>query len=195
MLKQLTGNDWIEGRGLFKDFIKFKPQSSYFLACNDLPTIESNDGGTWRRIRVLEFKSKFVKKPTKPNEYKIDITLQEQIEQLSEAFMSVLIYYWNKFTMSNFIINEPPEVLEFTRKYQSNSDLYLEFINENIEDYPGDKLIYQDVWAQFKDWIKSAYPNIKCSNKPDVKNQLEAKLGVYKGGWANKRLREPNDIL
>jgi P4 family phage/plasmid primase-like protien len=195
MLKQLTGNDWIEGRGLFKDFIKFKPQSSYFLACNDLPTIESNDGGTWRRIRVLEFKSKFVKKPTKPNEYKIDITLQEQIEQLSEAFMSVLIYYWNKFTLSGFIINEPPEVLEFTRKYQSNSDLYLEFINENIEDYPGEKLIYQDVWAQFKDWIKSAYPNIKCSNKPDVKNQLESKLGIYKSGWADKRLREPNDIL
>lgn len=194
MLKQLTGNDSVECRGLFKEFIKFKPQSSYFLACNDLPTIESNDGGTWRRIRVLEFKSKFVKNPTQPNEYKIDITLQEQIDQLAEAFMAILIHYWNKFVACDFRMNEPPCVLEYTKKYQSNSDVYLEFIGENIEKEENSRLTFNDAWNQFKFWMKGAYPNMKCGNKPEVRNQLESKLGeCKKHGWIGIKLRDSEE--
>jgi len=191
MLKQLTGNDCIEGRGLFKGFIKFKPQSSYFLACNDLPTIESNDGGTWRRIRVLEFKSKFVNNPVHENEFKIDITLQEQIGNLAPAFMAILIYYWGKFSASGFKINEPPCVQEYTKKYQSNSNVYLEFINENIEDDSESKLSYNDVWNQYKFWLKGACPNMKCPKKREAQNQFESMLGKCdKSGWVGKKLKD-----
>jgi hypothetical protein len=30
------------------------------MTCNTLPAVPDNDGGTWRRIRVIEFGSKFV---------------------------------------------------------------------------------------------------------------------------------------
>ena len=102
--------------------------------------------------------------------------------------MSILIHYWNKFYHSGFIINEPVGVLEYTKKYQSNSDLYLEFINENIEVGIKCRLMFNDTWNQFKRWLKDAYPNMKCPNKPEVKNQLEIKLGDYKNGWLDKKL-------
>jgi hypothetical protein len=38
------------------------------------PPCPDNDGGTWRRIRVIEFGSKFVTEPTKPNEFEMDPT-------------------------------------------------------------------------------------------------------------------------
>ena len=38
------------------------------------PEVPSNDDGTWRRLRVISFDSKFTDNPTKPNEFKIDTT-------------------------------------------------------------------------------------------------------------------------
>jgi phage/plasmid-associated DNA primase len=64
-MKQFSGEDLVEARGLYKDQEKFKITGKIFLACNRMPPIHSMDGGTWRRIRVIPFDSRFVqsKKP------------------------------------------------------------------------------------------------------------------------------------
>ena len=80
-MKELTGNDKISARALFKEPIEFYPQFKTILTCNKLPFIPSNDGGTWRRLRVLEFLSKFVDNPEAPNEFKIDTKLKEKIKE------------------------------------------------------------------------------------------------------------------
>jgi P4 family phage/plasmid primase-like protien len=194
MMKQFFGNDWIEARGLFKDPIKFKPQASGFLACNDLPKIPSTDGGTWRRIRVLEFKSKFVKNPSGPNEFKMDPKLVEQIDYLAESFISVLIHYWSKFYTSSFIINEPPDVSEFTKRYQTESDIYLEFVQELIEETNNqkDRVTLKTLWDVFKIWHKDNCSNMKPVGKPEFKKHMEAKLGPLPSnrGWVGKVIRD-----
>ena len=195
MMKQFFGNDWIEARGLFKDPIKFKPQSSGFLACNDLPNIPTNDGGTWRRIRVLEFKSKFVHNPKQPFEYKIDPKLTEQIDQLAEAFMSLLIHYWCKFYNSGFVIKEPEDVREFTKKYQTECDIYLEFIDDCIEktDDEKDRLTFKSVLELFKQWYKDNVNVGKPPGKAEIKKQLEFKMGelpINNRGWMGRKFKE-----
>ena len=57
-LKEWTGGDAIQTRELYKGPIKFKPQAKWFLICNDIPEVPSDDDGTWRRIRVCDFMSK-----------------------------------------------------------------------------------------------------------------------------------------
>ena len=62
LLKELTGKDKIVARELYKNSIEFMPQFKIFLCCNDLPIISADDYGTWRRMRVVEFKSHFTLK-------------------------------------------------------------------------------------------------------------------------------------
>ncbi len=64
-MKELSGNDRILCRALYKEPYEFKPQFKMILTCNELPEVPSDDGGTWRRIRVIEFLSKFCEKSKK----------------------------------------------------------------------------------------------------------------------------------
>ena len=64
IMKEITGGDPIQCRALFKDSVTFVPQFKLAVCTNVLYDIKSNDDGTWRRIRVCEFKSKFTDKPT-----------------------------------------------------------------------------------------------------------------------------------
>merc|ERR1712178_642204 len=61
-LKEWTGGDTIQCRELYKGPIKFKAQAKWFLICNDIPEVPSDDDGTWRRLTIINFPSKFVDK-------------------------------------------------------------------------------------------------------------------------------------
>lgn len=192
ILKQFSGNDMIEARGLYSNSIKFRPQLSMFLACNDLPKIETTDGGTWRRIRVLEYKSKFVSHPKAPNEYKKDKELTDQIESLAEPFMAILIHYWGLYVKTGNL-HEPDSVTEFTKKYQRESDMFLEYISDRIEtaEDKEEKLDMLEAWDDFKQWFKDAFPHDKLSKKTTWRKEMNMKLGPSKrDGWEGKKLRE-----
>ena len=76
-MKSLTGEDKILARGLYKDPFYFVPQFKMIISCNVLPDIVSDDGGTWRRIKVVEYTERFVDNPKKSNEHKKDPKLKE----------------------------------------------------------------------------------------------------------------------
>ncbi len=58
-MKELTGQDTISARFLFKEFIDFLPDFKFWLRCNDLPEIRGDDAGVWRRIIRIPFEVKF----------------------------------------------------------------------------------------------------------------------------------------
>ena len=110
LMKELTGGDKIKGRTLFKLPIEFKPQFKLALLCNDLPEMPGNDDGTWRRVRVVRFKSKFRENPDPkdPYEFKVDTTLPDKFENWAEPFMYMLLQYYKKYKQNGLF--EPPEV-------------------------------------------------------------------------------------
>ena len=63
IMKEITGGDPIQGRALFKDTVTFVPQFKLVVCTNVLFDIKTNDDGTWRRITLCDFVSKFVDKP------------------------------------------------------------------------------------------------------------------------------------
>ena len=92
LMKELTGGDKITARALHKDPIEYYPQFKLVLTCNNKPDVTEVDDGTWRRIRNLEFRSRFVDNPNPKNnfEYAIDDDLTRKMEHWPEAFMILL---------------------------------------------------------------------------------------------------------
>ena len=190
IFKELTGNDSFMVRGLFQDPIEITPQLKHFIATNDLPKITSDDGGTWRRIRVIPFPMKFVENPDSKNEFeaKIDTKLKEKITQWGPTFTSYLIHlYMTKYDNKNKV-TEPEEVMVSTNKYRKAQDLIREFFEARIQVTTDkrDKMLKKDILSEFRAWVKSEHDgeNVPKSAKLYEFIEKEIKQEYPKsGGW------------
>ena len=196
-MKELSGNDRILTRGLYKEPFEFKPQFKMILTCNELPEVPSDDGGTWRRIRVIEFTSKFCEKPTKPNEFAMDLELTDKFERWTEAFMSMLIER-HKHINPN-AIPEPMEVRIATESYKNNNDIIGQFISDRIEidkNSPDDRIGIANIYNEFRVWACEFVPkNKKRPDRNQIKAYFEKMLGAYpvdNKGWKGLRFKYSN---
>ena len=187
LMKELSGNDRILTRGLYKDPIEFKPQFKMILTCNELPEIPSDDGGTWRRIRLIEFLSKFCENPVKKNEFNMDLELSDKFERWAETFMSMLIDRHKNINPNN--IHEPWEVRKATESYKSNNDIIGQFINEKIikVDTTTDRISIAKAYNDFRVWCCDNVPKgKKIPDRNQIKAYFEKQYGLYphdNKGW------------
>lgn len=183
IMKEFTGGDTILMRDLFKganDMIELKPQMKFFLTCNILPEIPSTDDGTWRRLRVIDFVSKFVDNPNekKKYEYKIDIRMKEKIKEWGPVFLSFLInIYMNEYLTNS--LKEPNEVMLSTNKYKANNDVIQEFYSKKLI-ITNDKtdIIYKEkLYTDFINWYKHIYDNKSYPKQPEFETNIAKILG------------------
>lgn len=200
VMKEFTGNDKILVRDLFKgsnEMIEFKPQMKFFLTCNQLPAVPSNDDGTWRRLRVVDFGSKFTDNPTKPNEFMIDNKLKEKITLWGPAFASYLVHIYMTEYKDITYLKEPEEVLASTKQYKMENDFYTEYIMDRIGVTTNDKdtIGRESIWEDFKAWYKFNYENAKMPKKTEFtkfinKQFNEPVRGRYKNVVFNSNKEE-----
>jgi P4 family phage/plasmid primase-like protien len=167
-MKELTGSDTIMARPLYGDPFYYKPQFQLIMTANKLPSIPSNDGGTWRRIRVYPHESEFIKgEITKPNQFKMDPDLIDKFDDWKDAFLWLLTtVYYPKYKKEG--LQEPNKVLQYTLKYKKNSDIYLDFITSfMVETDKNESDNLGIVYNIFKEWYRSAF-----SEKPPNKNKF-----------------------
>ena len=179
LMKELTGGDKIQARLIYKEPIEFKPQFKMILTCNHLPKIPSDDGGTWRRLRVVEFTSKFVDDPdpNDPNQFPIDYTLADKLPTWGEALIYLLIEHYKIYKRVG--LKEPKEVLLCTKNYQINNDTYAEFISDNIMEDAKSIVKIDEIYNYFKIWYKESYSSGSCPNRKDLKDYMEKKYGKH----------------
>lgn len=170
-MKELTGQDKIMARPLYGDPFYYIPQFKTLLACNKLPTIPSDDGGTWRRIRVIDFGQEFVTNPTKPNQQKIDATLRDKLKDWNKALIWLLINkYYLIYSEKGLAEIEPERVKVSTNKYKQDSNIYMEYLNENLEVDSSESVPKDVAWSIFKEWYSNSYNDKK---PPPVKKLVE----------------------
>lgn len=160
ILKELTGNDKFMVRPMYREPFEVKFQVKWFLCCNKLPTVTAQDEGTWRRLKVVEFLSRFVANPNpkKPNEFSIDPMLKREITHWAPYFASYLVYlYISEYKFLPKGIPEPKEIQISTNLYRNESDTINKFIAEYIEIDLENKTIHAfvNVWQVYRDWIHS----------------------------------------
>ena len=161
-MKELTGQDKIMARPLYRDPFYYVPQFKLLLACNKLPSIPSDDGGTWRRIRVIDFSQKFVDKPVLPNEQKKDPELRGKLKTWNNGLIWLLINkYYPIYREKGLDSLEPARVKLSTDKYKKDSNIYMEFLNDALEIDDKESLPKELVWGIFKEWHSNSYNGIK----------------------------------
>ena len=200
-LKELSGGDTVQTRELFKAPCEWRPQFKLFLLCNQLPHVPSDDGGTWRRIRVVEFGSKFVDHPTpeRPNEFPVDLELSSKIDGWKEHFMALLLQYYRRYVSRP--LEEPEAVIRCTRDYQRTNDHMADFVDTCVEKVAAENdradafLSLDDAFAELKEWARRDSIPIKVPKKGVLQKYLDRALArgaVHKGrlGYRGFRVRD-----
>lgn len=193
-MKELTGGDKITSRGLYESTSSWVPQFSLVLCCNELPEIPSSDGGTWRRIRPIEFKSKFVDRVSEEDDdgyhFKKDPTIMRKIKSIEwrQAFAGILVYYYKRFR--RFGIKEPDSVMKHCREYEKSSNVVLEFMDECLAPSSGGKTKLTEVYQVFKKWFASNRQSGRAPNRNHMKDEIEKRFGAYDNnkGWTTLRI-------
>ena len=195
VMKEITGGDEITARALYKDTVQFKPQGKLYLACNELPRIGGvDDGGTWRRIRLINFESKFVVNPDpeKPHELPLDPDLMTRFPMWAETFMAMLIDHYGKIDAGK--IFDPPEVVCATDKYKMSNDLLGQFIQETVKEDRTSRqlLLIMPFHKELKMWW-SSMSKAACPSMPIVKDMMTRRHGPYpERGWKHLRFAAPS---
>ena len=167
-LKEWTGGDTIQCRELYKGPIKFKSQAKWFLICNDIPDVPSDDDGTWRRLTVINFPSKFIPKSEmtgRDYEYERDNNMNEKLECLKEPFMWLLLDYYKSFQklMKTTGLVEPKEIIDSTNNERKKNNPIKQFIDDRIKYSPNksDKFTITEIYNVFRNFMVDSGHNIK----------------------------------
>lgn len=188
VMKQMVGGDEMEGRGCYdKKMTKFYPQFELVCCTNHLFTVKSNDKGTWRRIRQVDFASEFLDPPdyeAKQSQglcddperpiYLKDDQLKNKLPAWVQVFTSLLIEIVNK---TGGKVNDCEKVLEASRAYQEKENFWAQFMNENIaKGTPKDKFKKTDIRNVFNEWYQNNYQT-KPPKATDLYEYLDKTIG------------------
>ena len=161
-MKQFTGEDDVEARGLFEDQTKFKITGKIFMLCNAFPAINTMDRGTWRRVRAIPFESKFVDPviedpDPKSHIYPRDNQLDTKLKRWRTLFMSRLVYIYKTEYLPYGLGAIPVIVTQESNKYQESFDSVAKFMNARIREIPkgGYESNIKDIFRVYKNWYES----------------------------------------
>jgi P4 family phage/plasmid primase-like protien len=192
ILKELTGHDSVQARGLFQSPVTFVPQFTLVVCANVLPEIKSNDYGTWRRIRVVPFKALFTENPVqgdpnKPYQFQLDPTINSKFDNWKSVFLAMLV---DKVLETEGKVPDCETVMKASNDYKNKQDVLSQFIEDKITSDPGGCLKPTMVSEQFRSW----YTN-NIGAKPPAMADLKAKMNEVfgeidksKGGWKDIKL-------
>ncbi len=185
-MKQFSGEDYMMIRGLYKEPVSFKIAGKLFIMCNKLIPINSQDGGTWRRIRVVPFMSKFVKSDSP--EYNPEKCVFYQDEQLDRKlrkwrvhFFSKLVHIYNteyrkrKLAAPKIVM---AAVTDYKESYDSFAKFYYGCVRKGGKAI-GNDVTFQEIRRAYLQWYsdEGSSSGAKKFNDIDLKKRLIEELG------------------
>ena len=190
-MKQFSGEDAVEARGLFADQERFKISGKLFMMCNNLPAIHSMDRGTWRRVRLIPFESKFVnpgdKELGQPNVFLKDMNMNAKFEKWRVPFFSRLVHiYLTEYAISDNggLEPAPDVVMQKSLEYRESFDSYAKFRfgRMRIDRDSDEQTTLTDVWRSYRYWYEAVGGAGKRLTMAELTKRLEDEFGKLSQG-------------
>lgn len=167
LVKQLTGDRFINVRGLYAANKDMKIKFTLLMLANSIPRVPDDDGGIWRRLRIVPFLKKFegvgvIKGLT-------DELLKERSGILNLFLAGALDYLLNDG------LTTPAEIMEATQVQQSEVDPVNAFLADcfetGVDEATPLKELYDIVYLPWK----KENPSFPPITKRDMSTRLETK--------------------
>lgn len=196
-MKEVTGSEKMTVRDLYsgsKQMVELDVQAKFHMACNVKPRVDDTSNGAWRRLKIIDFPSKFVHEPKLPNERPIDESIMTKVlsKEWAECFIAYLISLykegagWTK-------LKAPAEVDAYTQEYQQESDVIARFMADNfhtegvLPGEPLDPVAWTTITATFQEW-KRSNELMGRGSVQDLRKRIDGQYGkMPRGGWTNFR--------
>lgn len=162
IMKELTGGDPLLGRALYCDSESFIPQFSLVVCTNKLPDVNSNDDGSWRRMKKVDYMSKFISEGEHHTDDTIyvfpkDKSLKEKLPIWAPVFISMLV---KRACETEGVVIDCPEVIEASQKYRQSQDAISGFIHDKLVKCDNKYGVNQmSLNNAFKEWFQMNFGN------------------------------------
>jgi phage/plasmid-associated DNA primase len=197
IMKQVTGGDPLQARAPYMpETISFVPQFKLVVCSNEFMEIKSQDHGTWRRIRVVDFESLFTETPKnddpdKPYQFKLDKYLKDKFDYWKEIFAGMLVE--NAFKTEG-LVEDCPKVLASSNSYRVRQDYLAEFIQERVFVCKHSCVPKTQLNVMFKEWYGTNYGG-KTPNPKELITYMDKFSGgkLTNGVWQGVKLKYETD--
>jgi P4 family phage/plasmid primase-like protien len=206
IMKEFTGGDPIQARGLYTESEIFDAQFKLVVCTNNLFDIESNDDGTWRRIRKCTFPSKFVDEgeyyeDSTPYVFPKDKCLNEKLHTFAPVFASMLV---QRAFETDGNVEDCETVLRASKDYRNGQDHIAAFVSDRIrktKDIAAKPIKKSSLLEEFKLWFQQEHGSKKIPKPEELTEYINKKFGVMNSklkGWTGIefiRDEEEEDVI
>ena len=174
-IKEMTGNDSMYVRQLFKSGKTMTLKAKIVIVCNNIMEIPGMDAAIRRRIVVLPFISTFLdaaeytnrerKGNLEPHSNIIDLKIEKDLMNCRSAFMYLLCRRYNEWAnYSNMSLDLPDVIRKATEDYVTRNNYPLRFIRAYIHRVEGNVVGITDIYEMYKEWFRRSYPSKKVED-------------------------------
>jgi P4 family phage/plasmid primase-like protien len=160
-LKSVVGTPRMKARHIRQDTVAWQSTHSLFVNTNHRPIVAETDHGSWRRLALLTYPYKFVKRESlivRPNDRLGDPALQYASSDpaVRQAMLTWLIEGAQEFYARGRVMLEPPAGVEAdTHAWRAESDQVVGFASECLEFDPQAWTSTEDMLKAFNAWLDS----------------------------------------
>jgi P4 family phage/plasmid primase-like protien len=198
ILKELTGGDPLLGRALYSDSEIFIPQFTIVVCTNSLFKMKTNDDGTWRRMKLVDYISKFISDGELHTDDTVyvflkDKTLKEKLPKWATVFISMLV---KRACETEGEVIDCSEVVTASNKYRQSQDCITGFIVDKIVKDANYSIGKRELNDQFKEWFQMNQGDGKSPKLSEIEEIMIKKFGNrnYKTNkWHGIRFKDDDE--
>jgi len=186
VIKDLTGEDAMTGRKLYKEEFSFYPILKLWIFGNHKPSIKGNDFGIWRRVRLISFEENF--------EGRADENLAEKLKDESSGILNWIIQGCLLWQIEG--LSPPSRVVQAVQDYQAEEDTLADFLEETVEESTsGDGIPHQRLYKKYFSFCETNGIRFKITSRKLAKMLKErgwrsVKKSYSKCVWQGVALQE-----
>lgn len=204
VFKELSsGCDTMYARDLYKgadDTKELEFQAKIQIIANDAPNMTGCDQAVWNRVRVIPFESTFTDNAPATFEEQMllkrfpkDRNFADKIPSLLSAFAWYLLNHRKK--PRRFC--EPEKVKVANEYYRKKNDIYKQYIEECIFEYPDNPratISVTELYNTFVEWYRESFSGRTAPDKMEIKDHFIKIWGQPDHGvWKNRKYMTPAD--